>query len=69
MEKKRIAMVEEATGKGYEITIGTFIGRNQGKVTEIKDSSIVVTELIKDFKGKLKEQTQEIKLHKNDDEE
>jgi type IV pilus assembly protein PilP len=69
MEKKRIAMVEEATGKGYEITIGTFIGRNQGKVTEIKDSSIVVTELVKDFKGKLKEQTQEIKLHKNDDEE
>lgn len=69
MEKKRIAMVEEATGKGYEITIGTFIGRNQGKVTEIKDSSIVVTELVKDFRGKLKEQTQEIKLHKNDDEE
>ncbi len=69
MEKKRIAMVEEATGKGYEITIGTFIGRNQGTVTEIKDSSIVVTELVKDFKGKLKEQTQEIKLHKNDDEE
>jgi type IV pilus assembly protein PilP len=69
MEKKRIAMVEEATGKGYEITMGTFIGRNQGKVTEIKDSSIVVTELVKDFKGKLKEQTQEIKLHKNDDEE
>jgi type IV pilus assembly protein PilP len=69
MEKKRIAMVEEATGKGYEITIGTFIGRNQGKVTEIKDSSIVVTELVRDFKGKLKEQTQEIKLHKNDDEE
>ena len=69
MEKKRIAMVEEATGKGYEITIGTFIGGNQGKVTEIKDSSIVVTELVKDFKGKLKEQTQEIKLHKNDDEE
>ena len=69
MEKKRIAMVEEATGKGYEITIGTFIGRNQGKVTEIKNSSIVVTELVKDFKGKLKEQTQEIKLHKNDDEE
>jgi len=69
MEKKRIAMVEEATGKGYEVSIGTFIGKNQGKVTEINDSSIMVTELVKDFKGKLKEQTQEIKLHKNDDEE
>ncbi len=69
MGNKKLAMVEEATGKGYEVTIGTFIGKNQGKVTEIKDSSIMVTELVKDFKGKLKEQTQEIKLHKNDDEE
>ena len=69
MGKKRIAMVEEATGKGYEVSIGTFIGKNQGKVTEINGSSITVTELVKDFKGKLKEQTQEIKLHKNDDEE
>ncbi len=69
MENKKIAMVEDATGKGYEVTIGTFIGKNQGKVTEINDSSIIVAELVKDFKGKLKEQTQEIKLHKNDDEE
>ncbi len=69
MGNKRIAMVEEATGKGYEVSIGTFIGKNQGKVTEINDSSVMITELVKDFKGKLKEQTQEIKLHKNDDEE
>ncbi len=69
MGNKRIAMVEEATGKGYEVSIGTFIGKNQGKITEINDGSVVVTELVKDFKGKLKEQTQEIKLHKNDDEE
>jgi len=68
MDKRRIAMVEESTGKGYEVSIGTFIGKNQGKVTEINDSSIIITELVKDFKGKLKEQTQEIKLHKNDEE-
>lgn len=68
MENKRIAMVEEATGKGYEVIIGTYIGRNQGKVSEINDNSIIVTELVKDFRGKLKEQTQEIKLHKNDEE-
>ncbi|OGR15483.1 MAG: hypothetical protein A2277_09475 [Desulfobacterales bacterium RIFOXYA12_FULL_46_15] len=68
MENKKIAMVEEATGKGYEVIIGTYIGRNQGKVSEINDSSIMVTELVKDFRGKLKEQIQEIKLHKNDEE-
>ena len=69
MEKRQIAMVEEASGKGYEVGIGTYIGKNQGKVSEIKDSSIVIKELVKDYKGRLKEQIQEIKLHKNDNEE
>ncbi|MBU8849937.1 MAG: pilus assembly protein PilP [Desulfobacterales bacterium] len=69
MENKRIAMVEEANGKGYEVGIGTYIGKNRGKVSEIKNSSIVITELVKDFKGRLTEQVQEIKLHKIDNEE
>ena len=69
MEKRQIAMVEEASGKGYEVGIGTYIGKNQGKVYEIKDSSIVIKELVKDYKGMLKEHVQEIKLHKIDNEE
>jgi len=69
MEKRQIAMVEEASGKGYEVGIGTYIGKNQGKVSEIKDSSIVIKELVKDYKGRLKERVQEIKLHKIDNEE
>jgi type IV pilus assembly protein PilP len=69
MKNKRIAMVEEATGKGYEIGIGTYMGKNRGKVSEIKDSSIVIKELVKDYKGRLREQVQEIKLNKIDDEE
>ena len=68
MKNKRIAMVEEANGKGYEVGIGTYIGKNQGKVSEIKDSSIVIKELVKDYKGRPKEQVQEIKLHKIDNE-
>lgn len=68
-KNRRIAMVEEANGKGYEVGIGNYIGKNQGKVSEIKNSSIVVTELVKDFQGKLKEHVQEIKLHKIDNEE
>ncbi len=66
MEKKQIAMVEEASGKGYEVGLGTYIGKKQGRVTEIKNSSIVITELNRDFKGRLTEHIQEIKLHKND---
>jgi len=68
MKNKKIAMVEEANGKGYEVGIGTYIGKNRGKVSEIKNSSIVIKELVKDYKGRLKEQVQEIKLHKIDNE-
>jgi type IV pilus assembly protein PilP len=69
MKNRQIAMVEEANGKGYEVGIGTYIGKNQGKVSEIKDNSIVIKELVKDYKGSLKERVQEIKLHKIDNEE
>jgi type IV pilus assembly protein PilP len=69
MKGKQIAMVEEAGGKGYEIGIGTYIGKNQGRVSEIKSSSIIVKELFRDYKGKLQERVQEIKLHKSDNEE
>ncbi len=69
MEKKQIAMVEEANGKGYEVGIGTYIGKNQGRVSEIHSSSIVIKELVQDYKGRLKERVQEIKLHKIDNEE
>ncbi len=68
MKNRSIAMVEEASGKGYEVKIGTYIGRNQGKVFEIRKSSIVVKELVKDYKGRLKERVKEIKLHKLDGE-
>lgn len=68
MKNRSIAMVEEASGKGYEVKIGTYIGKNQGKVSEIKSSSIVVKEIVKDFKGRLKERIQEIKLHKMEEE-
>ncbi|MFH2060137.1 MAG: pilus assembly protein PilP [Pseudomonadota bacterium] len=69
MKNKKIAMVEEGSGKGYEVGIGTYIGKNQGRISEILSSSIVVKELIKDYRGRLKEQKQEIKLHKKSDEE
>ena len=68
MKNRSIAMVEEASGKGYEVEIGTYIGKNQGKVFEIRESSIVVKELVKDYKGRLKERVKEIKLHKLDGE-
>ncbi len=68
MKNKQVAMVEEASGKGYEVRVGTYIGKNQGRVSEIKSSSIVIKEVVRDYKGRLKENLQEIKLHKLDSE-
>ena len=68
MKGKTIAMVEESSGKGYEVGVGTYIGRNEGRVAEITSSSIIVRELIRDFQGRMKEREQEIKLNKLDGE-
>ena len=68
-DAKNIAMVEEASGKGYIVKLGTYMGRNHGRVSEIKSNSIMVRELIKNYKGKYIEQFQEIKLLKKDGEE
>jgi len=63
---RKIAMVEEATGKGYEVKIGTYMGKNEGQVVDITFESIVVKENITDFKGNQTERFHEIKLHKTD---
>jgi type IV pilus assembly protein PilP len=66
MKNRQIAMVEDATGKGYEVMIGTYMGKNSGQVSKINQSSIVVKEEVKDYKGIRQEQFQEIKLHKEE---
>jgi type IV pilus assembly protein PilP len=66
MKNRQLAMVEEATGKGYEVTIGTYMGKNNGQVSKINQSSIVVKEYMKDYKGKLQARFQEIKLQKKE---
>lgn len=66
MENRQLAMVEETTGKGYEVNIGTYMGKNNGQVSKINQSSIVVKEYVKDYKGKLQARFQEIKLQKKE---
>ena len=65
-ENLKIAMVEEATGKGYEVRIGTYMGKNGGQVVDIQPDRIIVREMVSDFKGTMTERFQEIKLHKAD---
>jgi len=45
------ALVQEASGKGYIIKEGTYIGVNSGKVTEIKNDRVIVEEEIEDVVG------------------
>jgi Tfp pilus assembly protein PilP len=56
------ALVEEASGKGYVIEIGTYIGRNGGRVTQIVDDRVIVQEENTDVLGKKNVRERELKL-------
>ena len=56
-------MVEDDTGKGYILSIGTPIGKNKGKVTQINSSGILVSERFEDSTGKFKSRQVTLKLY------
>ncbi|MCB0332025.1 MAG: pilus assembly protein PilP [Bdellovibrionales bacterium] len=56
------ALVETSTGKGYNVTIGTKIGVNNGEVIEIHPSKILILETTIDFTGKKQTRTVEMRL-------
>lgn len=47
-----IAMVEDPTGRGFIVRRGTFVGKRNGKVTQIRAGEVIVTEIYKDQMGK-----------------
>ncbi|MBA3027719.1 MAG: pilus assembly protein PilP [Desulfobacteraceae bacterium] len=58
------ALVEEASGKGYVITQGTFIGKNAGQVIDILMDRIILEEEVVDLFGKLVVKKTEMMLQK-----
>jgi type IV pilus assembly protein PilP len=58
------ALVEEASGKGYVIKIGTYLGTNSGKVVKIEKDTVVVAEEYEDVLGNVTVRNTEIKLPK-----
>jgi type IV pilus assembly protein PilP len=58
------ALVQEASGKGYIVSVGTFMGVNSGKVVEILKESLIVEEEVENALGKLTLQRKELKLQK-----
>jgi type IV pilus assembly protein PilP len=58
------ALVEEASGKGYVIKKGTYIGINAGKVVDIQKEIVTVEEEFEDVFGKIQVRQRELKLPK-----
>jgi type IV pilus assembly protein PilP len=58
------ALVEEASGKGYVVKKGTYIGINGGKIIRIKKEKVIVEEEFEDVFGKISTRQREIKLPK-----
>jgi type IV pilus assembly protein PilP len=47
-----MAMVEDPTGKGHAIVVGTPIGKNGGRVAKIKRDEVIIEEEYIDSEGK-----------------
>jgi type IV pilus assembly protein PilP len=58
------ALVEDATGKGYVVVKGTYIGLNSGRVVQISKDRIIIEEEIENVLGALSIQNAELKLQK-----
>ena len=58
------AMVEETTGKGYIVTVGTYVGIHSGKVTNILKDRIIVEEEVEDALGNVANRNSELKFQK-----
>jgi type IV pilus assembly protein PilP len=57
-------MIEEPTGKGYVVTVGTFIGINGGRIKRIFNDHLTVEEEAEDALGKITTREVAVKLHK-----
>jgi len=59
------ALVEEATGKGYVVTVGTYMGNQGGKITKILEDRIIVEEEVDNPLGGIKKIPRQLKLQKS----
>jgi type IV pilus assembly protein PilP len=59
-----IALVEDVAGKGYFLKKGTWIGKNDGKVTKILKDKVIVEEVYQDIFGQTKTNEMSLFLQK-----
>ncbi len=58
------ALVKEASGKGYIVKKGTYIGIHSGKIVEIKQDKVIVEEEVEDIYGKISATKKTLQLQK-----
>jgi len=58
------ALVEDAAGKGYILSMGSYVGKNGGKVVKITDGKVIIEEFYIDYFGKKQSKMISMKLPK-----
>ena len=58
------AMVEDASGKGFIVNKGTYIGTHSGRVAKIDKDRLIVEEEHEELTGKISIRNRELKLQK-----
>ncbi len=53
--KDRVAMVQDATGKGYIVRPGNYMGKNSGRIEKITDDTIYLVEQVLNPAGEITE--------------
>jgi type IV pilus assembly protein PilP len=59
-----IALVEDSTGKGYFLKEGTWVGKNDGKVTKILIDRVIIEEIHQDISSPTKKNEIKLFLHR-----
>lgn len=62
-----MALVEDATGKGYFLKKGTEVGKNDGKVTKILKDRVIIEEVYQDISGQTKVNEIPLFLHRSEE--
>ena len=60
------AIFEDATGKGYIVSRGSYVGKHGGKVTAILKNEVIITEESKNILGETKIKEIRVKLHEEE---
>jgi Tfp pilus assembly protein PilP len=67
-KNKYYALISLPDKKTYTITEGMTLGLQGGKVEKITRNTVIIRELIRDYKGEVKPRDSILKLHKGEEE-